>query len=118
MYDRLKMLPGLLIPPSLAIWKSNRRVMTAMPSMTCFNLSHWDTFIHASINPVTGYVYRLKIPVNACVEMGLYVGTSSLHVCMCLHSLCKCWIWKKLNVSRPSLGICLGATLRQNKDSP
>ncbi|KAG6790213.1 hypothetical protein POTOM_006361 [Populus tomentosa] len=73
MYDRLKMLPGLLIPPSLAIWKSNGRVMTATPSMTCFNLSHWDTFIHASINPVTGYVYHLKIPVNACVEMGLYV---------------------------------------------
>ncbi|KAJ7014272.1 hypothetical protein NC653_003777 [Populus alba x Populus x berolinensis] len=117
MYDRLKMLPGLLIPPSLAIWKSNGRVMTSMPSMTCFNLSHWDTFIHASINPVTGYVHRLKIPVNACVEMGLYVGTSSLHVCVCLHSLCKCWIWQKLNVLRPGLGICLGATLRQNKDS-
>lgn len=32
MYDRLKMLPGLFIPPSRAIWKSNGRVMTAMPN--------------------------------------------------------------------------------------
>uniref|UniRef100_A0A6N2MAH8 TATA box binding protein associated factor (TAF) histone-like fold domain-containing protein n=1 Tax=Salix viminalis TaxID=40686 RepID=A0A6N2MAH8_SALVM len=30
MYDRLKMLPGLLTPPSRAIWKSNGRVMTAV----------------------------------------------------------------------------------------
>lgn len=40
MYDRLKMLPGLLIPPSLAIWKSNGRVMTAMPNKRKASTDH------------------------------------------------------------------------------
>lgn len=40
MYDRLKMLPGLLIPPSLAIWKSNGRVMTAIPNKRKASTDH------------------------------------------------------------------------------
>ncbi|KAL3612147.1 hypothetical protein D5086_003167 [Populus alba] len=40
MYDRLKMLPGLLIPPSLAIWKSNGRVMTSMPNKRKASTDH------------------------------------------------------------------------------
>uniref|UniRef100_A0A5B7CC85 Putative transcription initiation factor TFIID subunit 6 n=1 Tax=Davidia involucrata TaxID=16924 RepID=A0A5B7CC85_DAVIN len=32
MYDRLKMFPTLLSPPTRAIWKSNRRVLTTMPN--------------------------------------------------------------------------------------
>ncbi|KAK9268783.1 hypothetical protein L1049_000546 [Liquidambar formosana] len=32
MYDRLKMFPSLLSPPTRAVWKSNGKIMTAMPN--------------------------------------------------------------------------------------
>ncbi|KAJ9672246.1 hypothetical protein PVL29_025744 [Vitis rotundifolia] len=42
MYDQLKTFPNLLSPPTRAILKSNKKILTTKPSMTFCYLLNWD----------------------------------------------------------------------------
>lgn len=62
MYDRVKMFPGLLSPPTRAIWKTNAKVVPTMPSMTCL--------IDVYINEYAIDTYIMRICV--CCMNALY----------------------------------------------
>ncbi|CAK7324567.1 unnamed protein product [Dovyalis caffra] len=86
MYDRLKMLPGLLTPSSRAIWKSHGRVMTAMPNKrkaSTDNLMQQPMLKKIAADGAIGAMPMKSMPVDMRGAAGGFptaVGASSLSV--------------------------------------